>query len=76
MEEKQEGNDLKERQPDSKAVAAMLSGTDESMSMSFANVGENVGENGNDEGPRTAVLATGAKLHANHGKGAVFGSKA
>ena len=77
MEEKQ-GDALKERQPDSK-VAAVVAGTDESMSMSFANGGEDVGA-GNDEGPRTALPATsGAKLRANHvpahGAGPVVGSR-
>lgn len=71
MEEKQ-GDALKERQPDAKAVAVVV-GTDESMSMSFANGGDDVG--GNDEGPRTAPTG-GAKLRANHGGGPVFGSKA
>ena len=72
MEEKQ-GYALKERQPDSKAMA-VAAGTDESMSMSFANGGEDVGA-GNDEGPRTALPATiGAKLRANHGGGPVSGS--
>ena len=77
MEEKQ-GDALKERQPDSKAVA-VVAGTDESMSMSFANGGEDLGA-GNDEGPRTALPATsGAKLRANHvlghGAGPVVGSR-
>jgi len=57
----------------------VVAGTDESMSMSFANVGEDVGT-GNDEGPRTALPAlSGAKLRANHinnhGGGPVFGSR-